>query len=522
VKVVQMPPTQDGADDGALRKANGGHGARGWPAPKNLPVGLPPVDPFSLDFVPDALKPWIDDIANRLQCPPDYVAVTAIVALGSVIGRRVGIKPQVKTDWLEVPNIWGAFIGRPGMLKSPAMGEALKPIHHLEAEAAKDNELALQAYEAGLQMFKLKQDVAKALTKSKLKKDGEAKIEINLSGAPQEPLPVRYRTNDTTYEGLGELLIANPSGILVERDELVSLIQFLDREDQAVGRGFYPSGWSGTQPYTFDRIGRGQRHIEAVCVSVLGNTQPARIIEYVRKANAGGAGGDGMIRFGLLVWPDAPRDWRNVDEYPDSAARAAAWDVFDRAAKINVNQALAMGATMGRFDRVPSFRFDEAAHDDFLGWRSSLEQRLRHSEMSPALEGHLAKHRKLVPALALINHVADHGDGPVTQLSLLKALAFAEYLESHARRVYRSSSEGEASAASAILKHIRVGDLPDGFTARDILRHGWAHLTDREQLVAGLNLLVELDHLAAVESAPIPHGGRPKTTYRINPRSIQQ
>jgi hypothetical protein len=66
VKVVQMPPTQD---CGALRKANGGHDAHGWPVPKNLPVGLPPVDPFSLDFVPDALKPWIDDIANRLQCP---------------------------------------------------------------------------------------------------------------------------------------------------------------------------------------------------------------------------------------------------------------------------------------------------------------------------------------------------------------------------------------------------------------------------------------------------------------------
>ena len=163
------------------------------------------------------------------------------------------------------------------------MGEALKPIHHLEAEAAKDNELARQAYEAGLEMFKLKQDVAKALTKSKLKKDGDAKIELDLSDEPKEPLPVRYRTNDTTYEGLGELLIANPSGMLVERDELVSLLQFLDREDQAVARGFYLSGWSGTQPYTFDRIGRGQRHIEAVCVSVLGNTQPARIVEYVRQ-----------------------------------------------------------------------------------------------------------------------------------------------------------------------------------------------------------------------------------------------
>jgi hypothetical protein len=162
------------------------------------------------------------------------------------------------------------------MLKSPAMNEALRPIHHLEAEAAKDNEIAQQAYESGLAAFKLKQEVAKALTKKALKKNGDAKIEIDLSGEPQEPLLIRYRTNDSTYEGLGELLIANPSGILVERDELVSLLQFLDREDQAVVRGFYLSGWSGTQPYTFDRIGRGQRHIEAACVSVLGITQPAR------------------------------------------------------------------------------------------------------------------------------------------------------------------------------------------------------------------------------------------------------
>jgi hypothetical protein len=172
-------------------------------------------------------------------------------------------------------------------------------------------------------MFKLKQDVAKVLTKSKLKKDGDAKIEIDLSGEPQEPLPVRYRTNDTTYEGLGELLIANPSGILVERDELVSLLQFLDREDQAVARGFYLTGWSGTQPYTFDKIGRGQRHIEAVCVSVLGNTQPARIVEYVRRANAGGAGGDGMIqRFGLLVWPDARRRTGETSTNIPTASRA--------------------------------------------------------------------------------------------------------------------------------------------------------------------------------------------------------
>jgi hypothetical protein len=36
------------------------------------------------------------------------------------------------------------------------MGEALKPIHHLEAEAAKENEVAQRAYVAGLDAYALR------------------------------------------------------------------------------------------------------------------------------------------------------------------------------------------------------------------------------------------------------------------------------------------------------------------------------------------------------------------------------
>jgi uncharacterized protein DUF3987 len=494
-----------------------------WPEPKPLPNGLAPVEPFSSEFIPDALAPWVNDIANRLQCPPDYVAVAALTALGSVIGRRIGIKPQAKTDWVEIPNVWGMFIGRPGMLKSPAMGEALKPIHRLEAEAAKENEIAQQAYAAGMDTYELRKQVNKALVRNKLKakKNKHAKIDLDYGEKPKEPTAVRYRTNDSTYEAIGELLIANPAGILVERDELVSLLRHLDRDEQAVARGFYLSGWSGTQPYTFDRIIRGHRHIEAVCISVLGNTQPARIVEYVRSANRGGAGGDGLIqRFGLLAWPDAPGEWRNVDEYPNGKAREKAFQTFEHLAKLDTEAAFRLGAEKGPYDKVPYLRLEDSAQDIFLGWRTDLERRLRSGELSPALEGHLAKYRKLVPSLALINHLADDGTGPVSHRALLKALATAYYLESHARRVYGSSHEAELAAAKAILKHIRNGDLTDGFTARDVHQRGWAHLTEREHVRAGLSLLVDLDYLAPFALSAGVEGGRPKVTYLVNPRSL--
>src|SRR5262245_26094504 len=103
-------------------------------------------------------------------------------------------------------------------------------------------------------------------------------------------------------------------------------------------------------------------------------------------------------------------------------------------------------------------------------WRTDLETRIRSRELSAALEGHVAKYEKLVPALALINHIADEGRYAVSRASLAKALAFARYAESHAVRVYSSGSEFEVSAAKAISRHIRRGDLKDGFTARDILR----------------------------------------------------
>ena len=189
-------------------------------------------------------------------------------------------------------------------------------------------------------------------------------------------------------------------------------------------------------------------------------------------------------------------------------------------AKLDTEAALKLGAEKGPFDKVPYLRFEEAAHEDFLGWRTDLERGLRSGEISPVLEGHLAKYRKLVPSLALMNHLADGGTGPVSHLALLKALATAHYLESHARRVYGSASESELAAAKAILRHIRNHDLKDRFTARDVHQRDWAHLTEREHVAAGLTLLVDFDYLAPSTPRIGALGGRPKVTYWTNPRSL--
>ena len=63
-----------------------------------------------------------------------------------------------------------------------------------------------------------------------------------------------------------------------------------------------------------------------------------------------------------------------------SRAREDASRVFERLSKLDCIAAMASGARRGPSDSAPFFRLSEAAHDDFLNWRSDLEKRMRTDE----------------------------------------------------------------------------------------------------------------------------------------------
>ena len=102
-----------------------------WREPSQIPDELLPVKPFNASMLPVSLRDWIVDIAERLQCPADFPAVAAMIVLAGIVGRKIGIRPQRMTPWLVVPNLWGAVIGRPGIMKTPALQEPLKVLHRL-------------------------------------------------------------------------------------------------------------------------------------------------------------------------------------------------------------------------------------------------------------------------------------------------------------------------------------------------------------------------------------------------------
>ena len=495
-------------------------GAGEWPEPTPLPNALPPVDPFDADLLPVALRAWIVDIAHRMQCPPDFPAVAALVALSGLIGARAVIQPKARDDWHVVPNLWGAVVGRPGVKKSPALSEALKPLNRLQATEFELWQAAHGAWELDCKVAELQGVDNERRAKGLANKDpAAARALLEPTDTPVEPTARRFIVNDATVEKLGELMQQNPWGTMSYRDELYGLLTGLDKQGQEGSRAFYLQSYDGNQGYTFDRIGRGTVHIPRACLAMIGGIQPGRIQEYVRGAVAGGSADDGLLqRFGVLVWPDTTGDFVHVDQWPDTPAKQTAWAVFERLAHLEAAS-----------DTEPKvWRFDDAAQALFVEWLVPFEIELRGDDLHPAMVSHLSKYRKLIPALALVFALIDtpDGGGVIHEGELIRALAWGEYLRTHANRLYAAAVIPETTDAVTLLSKIKGGKLVDrdgvildSFTPRDVALKHWAGLGTPDAVRKAADVLIRYDwlKLEIVKSDDARGRGRPSDRYTINP-----
>jgi len=494
-----------------------------YPTPVQLGPDLLPVPAFDADLLPDTWRPWIADIADRMQAPADFPAAAAVVAAGGLIGRRIGIAPQERTDWVEVPNLWGGIVGRPSVMKSPTMAVAFAPVRKLEMAAAETYAEAMSGYAQAMDVYELRKKAATENAKAAMKaalKSGDKPPDVSSLHIPkpEKPAGKRYLLDDTTYETAGVIMAENPGGITVMCDELVGFIRPLSRQEYATARAFWLKSWNGKDEHTFDRIGRGL--IRTPCTaSIFGGVQPAKLAAFLKDAITGGEGDDGLLqRFQVLVYPDVSHDWQDTDRWPDRAARNDYSDSIERLAGLDPSS---VGAVADDFNPIPVLRFCPEALARFREWREAHEKSLRSGDWHPALESHFAKYRKLVPCLALIFHLVDCPQGAaVSEMATLRALAWSEYLAAHAKRIYGSVTLSERTGARLIWKRLKGGSaLPPVFAVRDIQQKGWTGLGKADCIRAALEVLTEHGLLQVREVPASQTGGRPAEQFRMNPKA---
>ena len=492
-----------------------------WKDISPIVITLAPVQPLNPDLIPLPIRDWLFDISNRMKSPLEFVATTGVVMLSSLIGTRLTMKPKERDDWTIVPNLWGGVIGDPSTLKTPSISEVLKPLYRIITESQDEFEEKLKQYEQLKATHEAEKKVYQAQEQDRLK--GKAvNNPISYPKTPEKPTERRYVTNDATIEKLAELLNENPAGLLQIRDELIGLLAGWDRAGREQDRAFYLEAYNGNGTMSIDRIGRGTLHVKHICLSLFGGIQPAKLLGYLQAAT--GYDNDGFIqRLQLAVYPDKVK-WDYIDEYPNKAARETAYKVIKAITEIDFSE---IAYEADEYNQFPYTRFDNEAQLIFKDWLTNWETKVLPNESGLLLE-HFTKYRSLMPSLALIFHVVDYaacqnnlqttGKFLVSKQSAVMAVKWCEYLSTHARRIYGLLDTMHLTAAKELSRHLKNGDLEDGFKARDVYRKGWAHLTSHDQAQSAIDELIDRNWLKEVKSPAKPNGRPEASNYLIHPK----
>jgi len=491
-----------------------------WPEVEQLPSLMLEVDPFDYDLLPAPLKPYVEYCARNISCPPEFIATAAMVSAGTLIGRKVCIRPKIHEPWTVVPNLWGANIGISAQAKTPGQDKGLLSIYQLDDEAWREHETE-QKEQAALNH---QRDAEKAALKQTLTQHYKKKNRDNLDAEytsrriaeletiEQKLAPKRYWTSDPTIEKLTELLNENPNGLLLVRDELMGWLKQLERHGREADRPFYLECHSGKGRAYHDRIGRGTVRCDNMCLSIHGSIQPGPLREYVIEALGRGAGADGLLqRFQLMVWPDFNGDWDYSDEPLDNTVLALADSMFRKLDQLTPQ---IVGATIPEND-LPYLQFTDEAQAVYIEWATDLHRNKLTADEHEAFQSHLGKYEALMTSLALIIHISEGGTGPVDLKATLKACAWCDFLESHARRVYAPFVHPELMAATRLARKISAGEIVQGMTVRDIVRKNWSGIGDKKRAIKALELLEDYGWLRVLKEQT---GGRPTEVISIHPQ----
>jgi len=116
----------------------------------------------------------------------------------------------------------------------------------------------------------------------------------------------------------------------------------------------------------------------------------------------------------------------------------------------------------------------------------------------------------------------------IHERELLRALAWADYLRTHAERMYAAAVIPETTGAKQLLDKIKAGRLCEGngvlleaFTPRLVAVKHWTGLGTPDAVRKAADLLAEFGWLAR-QAVPVgAAGGRPSDRYLIHPMLLK-
>lgn len=415
----------------------GGHGAGKDIDEEDREVLPPPPEFPSGIFHPD-IERVVVGLAQAFNVSRTVPVCALLSFSGVCIGRTRGI--SIKARWNEYPNLYLAIVGKSGSGKSPIVDLLREILTSFEKGWIENYRLLKAQYEMACEGWKIQVDAEKKTAREAAATG--CSISISLPAKPEEPKLREIMAEDATLEGVGDMLAANPRGIIWYRDELVGLILDLDKYSGKDGSGrsrllsAWSSGlWKGTRKDVLKR-----NFIPYATLSIFGGIQP-RLLPLVFQAEDTEAGFTPRFLF-ARIQRDTPPEWTDETVSDDSVEvirrlleRFLSWD-FDAVGKplfIGVSRE-AKSVFVDWFNHQASepWRDPDAADDDAM----------------------LSKLRSYTLRFALILHCMDavmsgaSEMDPVTADQMGRAISLTETFTEHNRQCRRFYSPKEQDATT--------------------------------------------------------------------------
>jgi Protein of unknown function (DUF3987) len=512
VRVVELPNLPDKGDvadwiDAHPHKADSGTlradlDALGRGAPPHEPD--PPDDsdqfrPFPVAELPEPVRGFVAAGARAIGCDPSFVALPVLVALAAAVGNTRRL--ELRHSWHVAPILWAAVVGESGTAKTPAFELALRAVRAQQDAAFLRNAREQDAHARQLAVWE--RDHA-AWKRSKGGGPPPDK--------PQPPRSERYVVNDTTVEALVPILLDNPRGVLLERDELAGWFGSFDRYAGGGKGGSDEAHWLSmfrAMSVTVDRKTGPARtlHVPAAAVWIVGGIQPAileRAFDTKRRESGLAA------RFLLARPPRRAKKWTNADI--DPKAQAAVARVFAALYELRAGDdpsqpypvvQLAPEARALWTDFYDSHNAEQAAlcGDEAAAWSKLEEYAAR-----LALVLHFVRWAARDPSLA--------SDAVLDAASMRAGIALTEWFKHEARRVYGMLSETEEDRDTRKLVEW-IGRKKRPVSVREV-QQGYRPLKAPGAAEAALESLVKAGRGTWCALAPGAKGGRPTRAFVLS------
>lgn len=412
-------------------------------SPQPIASALRPVPDLLPALLPEALSGIVFDGARRIGCQPDYLYISVLGNLMSLLSPLVRVIPkQHDESWKVSVNTAGLAVGNSSSKKSAGM------------------------------------DYITDIVKGFCKEQALDYIHVVDSATWQAVLKHAARMGD----GL----------VLIRADEISGFLETIDASGQEGAQSFYLTGVDGNGSYQSARASVEEYHVDRLQIAILGGIQPDKLTKIMHKMIEKNGNTGFFGRFLLLVYPLQVERGMGEDRMECPIAKSKFVNVLKYIANLQKGAEVHFSSCAQRVfndwgnSRVRSLDYD----DDLL--------RTIYSKAIPFL---------CSLALVFEIAICSENDAPLESISLDAlefAIANYDFIWEHTRKVYENGDEYATQGARLLAERLREGRVPVNSSTmvinnRQLYQKQWSYLNNANKVIAALEVLERYGHVVCVE-----------------------